>query len=88
MYSRLVLWMDKDILVSRKIDFYDRDGTHVKTLAQTDLRNIGPIPTAHHIEMRSLKKGSRTEAELSDVAYDPGLSNDFFTERYLKRGAP
>jgi len=85
-YSRIVTWMDREKLVFRKMDFHDKDGEHVKTLDLTDIRDIGPIPTAHRMEMRSLKKGSWTVAELAEVAYDTGLSDDFFTERHLERG--
>ncbi len=86
-YSRIVIWLDQEQLVSRKLDFYDRNGTHLKTLTQTDIRNMGTIPTPHRLEMRNLKKGSHTEVELTEVAYNAGVSDDVFTERYLQRGA-
>jgi outer membrane lipoprotein-sorting protein len=85
-YSRIIMWMDKEQLVARKMTYYDEDGEHVKTLDLTDIRDIGPIPTSHHMEMRNLKKGSHTVAELADVNYDVGLADDLFTERHLKRG--
>jgi Outer membrane lipoprotein-sorting protein len=86
-YSRIVMWMDKAKLVARKMDYYDdKDGKHEKTLSLTDIRDIGPIPTAHRMEMRNLKEGSRTVAELAEVAHDVGLSDDLFTQRHLERG--
>jgi outer membrane lipoprotein-sorting protein len=87
-YGRIVLWLDTELLVSRKLDFFDDSGVHVKTLHQRDFRNIGAIPTAHRLEMGQLEKGSRTEVEISDVRYDAALSDDVFTERQLKRGVP
>jgi outer membrane lipoprotein-sorting protein len=85
-YERIVMWMDQKDLVPRKLDFYDTDGEHVKTLALTDIRNVGPIPTAHKLEMRNLQKDSRTIVEIADVAHDTELSDDLFTQRYLERG--
>jgi outer membrane lipoprotein-sorting protein len=85
-YERIVMWMDEADLVPRKLDFYDQDGEHTKTLALTDIRALGPIPTAHHLEMRNLKAGSRTIVELAEVVHDAGLSDDLFTQRYLERG--
>ncbi len=87
-YARIVLWLDTELLVSRKLDFFADTGVHVKTLHQRDFRNIDAIPTPHRLEMGQLEKGSRTEVEISDVRYDAALSDDVFTERQLKRGAP
>jgi outer membrane lipoprotein-sorting protein len=88
LYGKIVIWVDQELLVSRKLEFFGTDGAHLKTLTQQDIRNIGPIPTPHRLEMRSLKKESRTEVDLTDVAYDRDLSDEVFTERQLKRGAP
>lgn len=87
-YERIVLWLDKDELVARKLDFHDRAGAHVKSLALGEIRAVGDIPTAHRLEMRTLAKGSRTVVELPQVVYDSGLSDDLFTQRHLERGAP
>jgi outer membrane lipoprotein-sorting protein len=85
-YSQILMWMDQQKLVTRKMEFHDKRGEHVKTLSLTDVRDIGPIPTAHHMEMRNLQKGSRTIGDIADVAYETGLSDDLFTQRYLERG--
>jgi hypothetical protein len=87
-YGRLVLWLDRDTMIPRQLDFTDRSGAEVKRLALDDVRTIGAIPTPHHLEMRSLQKGTRTVVELSEVKYDTGLADDLFTQRYLERGAP
>jgi outer membrane lipoprotein-sorting protein len=87
-YGRIVMWMDREQLVPRKMDFFDTDDQHVKTLTLMDIRNIGPIPIAHRLEMKNLKKGSHTVVELADVAHDQRLADDLFTKRHLERGAP
>jgi len=87
-YGRFVLWLDKDNLVARKIDFVDRDGALRKSLVLADVRDVGAIPTAHRLEMRTLDKGSRTVVELPVVKFDSGLADDLFTQRYLERGEP
>jgi outer membrane lipoprotein-sorting protein len=85
-YGKIVLWLDKEILVPRQITFHDAKGTAVKTLRQTDIKNVGAIPTPYHVQMETLGKGSKTDITLSDVKYDTGLGDDFFTERQLQRG--
>jgi outer membrane lipoprotein-sorting protein len=87
-YGRIVLWIEQDKLVARKMEFYDREDTLRKALALDDVRDVGPIPTAHRLDMRDVKKGSRTEVDLSDVKYNTGLADDLFTQRQLERGAP
>jgi len=87
-YGRIVLWMDRDALTPRRLDFFDLDATRTKTLSLEDIRDLGPIPTPHHLEMQNLKKNSRTVVDLTDVKYNTGLADDLFTQRYLERGGP
>src|SRR5262245_35125593 len=87
-YGRIVLWMDHDKLTARKMDFYDRDGEKVKTLALSKITDEGKVPTAHELDMQSLKKGTRTHVEVSDVRYDTGIPDDHFTQHQLERGIP
>jgi hypothetical protein len=87
-YERMVLWMDRDELTPRKLDFYDREGAKTKALTLQDVRKVGAIPTPHRLEMRNLKKGSRTGVELAEVTYNTGLQDEMFTQRWLGREAP
>lgn len=40
-YTKLVAYYDQDIHQLRKIEFYNRGGTHFKTLTQSDFKNYG-----------------------------------------------
>ena len=87
-YARIQVWLDKETLVPRRMDFFDKDDTAIKSLRFEGIENIGAFPTARVLEMRQLKTGSKTRLESSDVKFDTGLSDDLFTQRYLERGAP
>jgi outer membrane lipoprotein-sorting protein len=87
-YARIQVWLDKETLIPRRMDFFDKDDVAIKSLRFEGIENIGAFPTAHVLEMRQLKTGSKTRIESSDVKYDTGLSDDLFTQRYLERGAP
>jgi outer membrane lipoprotein-sorting protein len=87
-YRKLVMLLDKEQLVLRKMDFYDGAAQHVKTLVQSDVRDVGTIPTAHKMELKSVDKGTATVVALTEVKYDSSLPDDLFTERQLQRGAP
>lgn len=85
-YAKIVLFLDKEQLVTRKVVFYDAGGTAVKTLVQSDVKDVGAIPTAYRMVMETPAKESKTTVVLSDVKYDTGLADDFFTERQMQRG--
>ena len=85
-YTRILLWMEQEQLIARKLDFYDRKEKHVKTLTLDDVRMIGSVPTPHRLEMHNLKKGSHTVVDLADVEYDTDLADNLFTQRHLERG--
>jgi outer membrane lipoprotein-sorting protein len=85
-YGRIQLWLDRDKLVTRRMDFFDKDDAAVKSLTLERIEDVGRFPTPHVLEMRNLKTGSRTRLEVSDVKYDAGLSDELFTQRYLERG--
>ena len=87
-YGKIVLWIDRDRVIARRMDFFDHDDKAVKSLTFGDIRDVGVVPTAHTLDMRNLAKKSHTRVTVSDVAYDKGLADDLFTQRYLERGAP
>ncbi len=87
-YGRIVLFLDKDKLVARRLDFFDQQDEAMKRLSLSRIVDIGPIPTAHLLDMTDLRKNARTEVEVSDVRYNAGLADDLFTQRQLERGIP
>lgn len=86
-YGRIVVWLDPAESVFRRIELHDEDGAEVvKRVELADFRPVGRVPTPHRLEMTTLRKGTRTRIELSEVRYDQGLSEELFTERQLERG--
>ena len=45
---------------------------------------IDDLPTATFRRMANIKKDQYTTVEFGNVAYDLGMKDDIFTERYLK----
>lgn len=85
-YAKIVVWLGKDDLVPRQLEFWESGTEPKKRLKQTDVRSIGPIPVAHKIEVATPAAGSRTAIEIADVQFDQKLDPDLFTQRYLERG--
>ena len=88
-YKRIVLWLGKDDLVPRKLEFFtDPDAEPAKRIAQRDVRVVGKVPVPWAIDVATPAKGSHTEIRSSEVAFDEGLADDVFTQATLERGAP
>lgn len=84
-YSYLIMWVDKEKFVPRRIEFYDKAGNLWKIL---ELRKISRkknywIPL--ELEMKDLKKQHATRMIIENLEVDTGLPDKYFTKRYLMR---
>lgn len=85
-YQRIVLWLGTEDLVPRRIEFYEADKEPKKRVAQSDVKAVGAIPTAHTIKVETPSVGSHTTIEVSDVQFNQNLEDDLFSQRFLERG--
>lgn len=85
-YSKVVYWIRKGNFIPAKADFYDTKGEYEKQGTFKAVKNIQNINTPTHIEMHNVKNGRTTIIDLTKVAYNKGLQDNLFTERYMKRG--
>lgn len=83
-YDRLTLRVDRSNFVLRQVQ-YVRNGTQVKEMTVGDVTQIDGYWMGKRMEIIDQRSGHRTVLELSDVTFDQGLSDNLFTERYLKR---
>jgi len=86
-YSRLMMWVIKEIFYPIVIDYYDEDDPNrqEKRLVQNDIRIIDGIPTAMKAIMTNKNDNTQTEMELLEVRYNVKLTDEMFTERALKK---
>ena len=85
-YRRIVLWLGRDDLVPRRLEFYGDGEAPTKRIVQSDVALVGAIPVPRRIEVETPAKGTTTRIDSSDAAFDPGLEPDLFTQRALERG--
>ncbi len=86
MYSRVVKWVRQDALIPVRVEFYDRTERLLKILTVPDIRFQDGFWTAFHMEMESVQDKHRTMLEMSDVEYNPGLSDNLFRVSTLEQG--
>ncbi len=86
MYGKLVTWVRVNGDLAVKVEYFDRQGVHLKTLTTSDIRPVDGIVTAHRMEMVNHLENHRTVIELENVEYDIGLDDDLFRVNRLERG--
>ena len=85
-YSKVKMWVDSEIWISRKTDFHDLRGKHLKTTLTLNVQNIQGIWTPLRLEVNNHKSGHQSKFTFSDIDYNTEISDDLFTERALRRG--
>ena len=87
-YSKTISWIRKDNFVESKVDYYDKSGALLKTLTTS---NITMVDQANHKwlalkrEMQNLQTKRKTIMEFNKIKVNSGVSDDFFTLRYLEK---
>jgi outer membrane lipoprotein-sorting protein len=85
-YVRQVALVDQDVYQVRKIDFYDRKNSLLKTLTLGDYREYdGGIWRAHTLEMVNHQTGKSTTLSYGDYTFKTGLEDNDFVKGVLKR---
>ncbi len=77
--------IDRKTYIPMKMEFYDKDKKPYRIIESKKVEKIQDFPTVVKSVVSNLKTGGRTEMEFSQVTYDINLSDDIFTERYLRR---
>ena len=85
-YSKVIQWVDPEIWMTRKAEFYDLRGKHLKTVYTKDIKQVQGIWTAHLLEVDNHKTKHKTRFVFSDVHYDNGIKDELFTEQAIRRG--
>jgi outer membrane lipoprotein-sorting protein len=85
-YTRQVIWLDKDNYKERKIDYYDRKDSLLKTLVFTDYRLYGDrFWRAGDMYMENHQTGKSTRLLQTDFRFNVGLTERDFDQNSLKR---
>jgi outer membrane lipoprotein-sorting protein len=79
------MWIHKQSFTVVKIEYYDRENKKYRTYEALKVDTIQGYPTITRSKMTDLKAGGYTILEYSDVKYNIGITEDIFTERYLKK---
>ena len=85
-YYKLIMHVDRERDFPVKIEYYNKQDKHLKTLTYSDIETEGDYIYALKARMLNISTGSVSVMTMSDVQLNTGLSDDFFTVRTLERG--
>lgn len=85
--------INKTTLMPMKMEYYDKNGTLYRTIESVKVEEIKTkegdtevvYPTVTESVVKDLRTGSTTKMTFSKIAYNIGIKEDVFTERYLRR---
>jgi hypothetical protein len=85
-YKKIVLWLGRDDLVPRRVEFYGDDAQPTKRINQTDVRKVGPIPIAYKTKVETPAAGTSTDVLVVETEFNKKPDDDAFTQRALEQG--
>ena len=85
-YTRQVVWLDKDEYRVRKIDFYDRKASHLKTLVIGDYKlYLEKFWRPLAMQMVNHQTGKSTDLQWSEYLFQNGFSDRDFDRNSLQK---
>ncbi len=86
-YAYAVHTLDTSRLLLLSSTFYDKADKSIRELTASDFTETKPgIWRSNTITMKDIQRGSQTTLKWNDRTFDP-ISDTYFTERFLQRGA-
>lgn len=84
-YTKQIAWVDRQVFQVRKVEFYDRKSTLLKTLWLEDYREYGGIWRSHKFRMVNHQTGKETDLIWDQFSFKTGLGASDFTPGVLER---
>ncbi len=82
-FDSFTMWIHKATFIPVKVS-YEKGGEVYREATVLKVDNIQGHETVTKSSMKDLKNGGETILDYTSVEYDIGLTNDIFTERYLR----
>ncbi len=83
-FARKLTYIDKTIFLPLKEEYFDKKDKMIKRFTAIDIKEVDGFQTITKRSMENLKKKSKTVVEFSSIKYNAGVTEDLFSERYLK----
>lgn len=84
-FSWYVVSIDQEHFMPVKIEYYNNDGKIIRIIEALEIQEIQGFPTVVKSRAIDMERGGETLQEFFNVRYDVGLTEEIFTERFLRR---
>lgn len=84
-FAYYFIWIDKAHFLPMKAEYYDNDDQALRTMEVLSVEDIGGHATVLKSVFHDHQRKGKTVMDFSNVRYDVGLTEDVFSERYLRR---
>jgi outer membrane lipoprotein-sorting protein len=84
-FAHYLIWIDKETFLAVKAEYYDAQGKVSRRVEALEVQPVDGIPTVIRARVEDLNTGGRTEMSFTKIRYNLGMSDDIFTERYLRK---
>ena len=83
-FASYKVWIHKATFMPVKGEYYDAAGNKFREMQALEVQEIQGFPTVVKSQMSDLRTGSTTTISYNKVEYNVGITEDLFTERYLR----
>ena len=83
-FASYKVWIHKATFMPVKGEYYDAAGNKFREMQALEVQEIQGFPTVVKSQMSDLRTGSTTTLSYNKVEYNVGITEDLFTERYLR----
>ena len=83
-FASYKVWIHKTTFLPVKGEYYDATGNKFREMQALEVQTIQGFPTVVKSQMSDLRTGSTTTLSYGKVEYNVGITEELFTERYLR----
>lgn len=83
-FATYTMWIHKTSFIPVKAEYTDAAGAKIREAQAVEVQQVQGFPTVTKSVMKDLRTGSTTTINYSKVEYNIDLTEDIFTERYLR----
>jgi len=85
-WGKVIMWISQKGYLQLKTEFYDEDGSLVKSMIASKVKTIDGRTIPTHMEMIPVNKpGEKTVLDYQSIKFNVKINRSFFSERNMKR---
>lgn len=86
LYSKKIGWIRKDNYMVFKVEYYDKQGSILKVLEVSNIKNIDGFWTATQMTMTNHQQNHKTIIRFESIAFNIPVEDNLFTVNSLEKG--